>query len=97
MALMGDSDDDDGVPERAAGASGAAEVLADESSKEYDISMIQVVPSLVNRAKTMLPLSFASGIGRPYDEPDVAQAIDRQHLAMPPWGPPREAGKRQAR
>jgi len=29
MALMGDSDDDDGVPERAAGASGAAEVLAD--------------------------------------------------------------------
>jgi 2-polyprenyl-3-methyl-5-hydroxy-6-metoxy-1,4-benzoquinol methylase len=27
----------------------------------------------------MLPLSFASGIGRPYDEPDVTQAIDRQH------------------
>jgi 2-polyprenyl-3-methyl-5-hydroxy-6-metoxy-1,4-benzoquinol methylase len=27
----------------------------------------------------MLPLSFASGIGRPYDELDVAQAIDRQH------------------
>ena len=56
-----------------------AEVLADESSKEYDISMIQIVPSLVNRAKTTLPLTFASGIGRPYDEPDVAQAIDRHH------------------
>eukprot|EP00977_Amphora_coffeiformis_P013210 scaffold3408_cov129-Amphora_coffeaeformis.AAC.5 len=56
-----------------------AEVLANPDSKEYDISMIATVPSLVNRAKTMLPEAFATGIGRPYDEPEVAEAIDRQH------------------
>jgi len=56
-----------------------AEVLADPSSKEYDIAMISCVPSLVNRAKTMLPQAFATGIGRPYDEPEVAAGIDRQH------------------
>ena len=56
-----------------------AEVLASETSTQYDISMIQIVPALVHRAKTMLPLSFASGLGRMYDEPDVAEAIDRHH------------------
>lgn len=57
----------------------AAEVLSDPSSPEYDIAMVQMVPCLVNRAKTMLPEAFATGIGRPYDEPDVAEAIDRHH------------------
>ena len=56
-----------------------AEVLANPESKEYDISMVAAVPSLVNRAKTMLPEAFATGIGRPYDEAEVAEAIDRQH------------------
>jgi 2-polyprenyl-3-methyl-5-hydroxy-6-metoxy-1,4-benzoquinol methylase len=56
-----------------------AEVLADPDSREYDIAMIQAVPSLVNRAKTMLPEAFATGMGRPYDEADVAEAIDRNH------------------
>lgn len=56
-----------------------ADVLADPDSKEYDIAMIQMVPALVHRAKTMLPEAFSSGIGRPYDDPDVAEAIDRQH------------------
>jgi len=56
-----------------------AEVLANPDSKEYDISMIEMVPALVARAKTMLPEAFQTGIGRPYDEPDVASAINRQH------------------
>ena len=43
--------------------------------------MIQTVPALVNRAKTMLPEAFSTGVGRPYDEPDVAEAIDRHHAA----------------
>lgn len=56
-----------------------ATVLANPSSPDYEISMVAAVPSLVNRAKTMLPEAFRSGIGRPYDEPEVASAIDRQH------------------
>lgn len=56
-----------------------ADVLANPDSPEYDISMISVIPSLVNRAKTMLPEAFATGKGRPYDEPEVAEGIDRHH------------------
>lgn len=56
-----------------------AQVLANPESDEYDICMVAVVPSLVNRAKTMLPQAFATGLGRPYDEAEVSDAIDRQH------------------
>jgi 2-polyprenyl-3-methyl-5-hydroxy-6-metoxy-1,4-benzoquinol methylase len=75
--LEGDGDDDGSLHYRLPWAT--AQVLANPDSKDYDISMIQLVPSLVNRAKTMLPEAFATGIGRPYDEPEVAEAIDRQH------------------
>lgn len=71
------SDDDASLKYRLPKAT--ATVLADSSSKEYDIAMVSCVPSLVNRAKTMLPEAFKTGIGRPYDEPDVADGIDRQH------------------
>lgn len=56
-----------------------AQVLSNPDSPEYDISMISCVPSLVHRAKTMLPEAFSTGIGRPYDEPEVANGIDRHH------------------
>ena len=75
--LPGDGNDDSDLKYRLPTATG--EVLANPESSEYDISMIQVVPALVNRAKTMLPEAFSTGIGRPYDEPDVAEAIDRHH------------------
>eukprot|EP00934_Nitzschia_sp_Nitz4_P002046 Nitzschia sp. Nitz4//scaffold77_size91520//83205//85599//NITZ4_004907-RA/size91520-est2genome-gene-0.162-mRNA-2//-1//CDS//3329558042//2046//frame0 len=42
--------------------------------------MIRLVPSLVQRAKTMLPEAFETGIGRTYDDADVASAIDEHHL-----------------
>jgi SAM-dependent methyltransferase len=76
--LPGEGDDDASLRYRLPSAT--AEVLANPDSPEYDISMIQAVPSLVNRAKTMLPEAFRTGIGLPYDESDVAEAIDRQHL-----------------
>lgn len=56
-----------------------AEVLAQPESLEYDISMVQMVPTLVNRAKTMLPQAFKTGIGVAYDDDDVSEAIDRAH------------------
>jgi precorrin-6B methylase 2 len=56
-----------------------ADVLANPDSPEYDVSLIMCIPSLVHRAKTMLPEAFLTGIGRPYDEPEVAQGIDRHH------------------
>lgn len=56
-----------------------AEVLANADSPEYDISLISCIPSLVYRAKTMLPEAFTTGIGRPYDELEVANGIDRHH------------------
>jgi SAM-dependent methyltransferase len=77
--LPGTGDDDASLHYRLPRAT--AEVLANPDSKEYDIAMIQCVPSLVNRAKTMLPEAFKTGIGRPYDEPDVAEGIDRSHAA----------------
>jgi hypothetical protein len=75
--LPGEGDDDASLLYRLPRAT--AEVLANPDSKEYDISMIQMVPTLVNRAKTMLPEAFSTGLGRPYDDPDIAEAIDRQH------------------
>jgi SAM-dependent methyltransferase len=78
LLLPGTGDDDASLRYRLPAAT--ADVLANPHSKEYDISMIQLVPALVNRAKTMLPEAFATGLGRPYDEPDVAEAIDRHHV-----------------
>lgn len=75
--LPGTGDDDSSLHYRLPRAT--AEVLANPDSPEYDVAMIQTVPALVNRAKTMLPEAFKTGIGRPYDEPDVAEAIDRHH------------------
>ena len=77
VLLPGTGDDDNSLHYRLPKAT--AEVLSDPSSKEYDIAMIQCVPSLVNRAKTMLPEAFRTGIGRSYDEPEVAAGIDRHH------------------
>lgn len=71
------NDDDADLHYRLPWATG--EVLANPDSPEYDISLISCVPSLVNRAKTMLPEAFSTGIGRPYDEPEVANGIDRHH------------------
>jgi len=56
-----------------------AEVLANPDSKEYDVGMIQAVPSLVNRAKTMIPEAMRTGIGLAYNEAEVAAGIDRHH------------------
>ncbi|KAJ8604003.1 hypothetical protein CTAYLR_003341 [Chrysophaeum taylorii] len=56
-----------------------ANVLANEASPSYIASMLQCVPALVHRAKTMLPEAFASGRGRPYDDPDISIALDRAH------------------
>lgn len=75
--LPGTGDDDADLHYRLPRA--MAEVLANPESQEYDISMIAAIPSLVHRAKTMLPEAFATGMGRPYDELEVAEAIDRQH------------------
>ena len=41
--------------------------------------MIQLVPALLERARTTLPDAFRTGRGRPYDDPDITAAIDRQH------------------
>jgi SAM-dependent methyltransferase len=79
LLLPGKGDDDASLQYRLPAAS--ADVLANPDSTEYDIAMIQLVPALVSRARTMLPEAFSSGIGRPYDEPDVAEAIDRHHAS----------------
>lgn len=76
--LPGTGDDDASLRYRLPAAT--ADVLANPDSKEYDIAMVQMVPALVNRAKSMLPEAFSTGLGRPYDEPDVAEAIDRHHV-----------------
>lgn len=75
--LPGNGDDDADLHYRLPRAT--AEVLANPDSPEYDISLISGIPSLVNRAKTMLPEAFATGVGRPYDEQEVAEGIDRHH------------------
>jgi SAM-dependent methyltransferase len=78
ILLPGVGDDDDSLRYRL--PHGTASVLADPSSPYYCIAMIAAVPSLVNRAKTMLPEAFRSGMGRPFDEPEVTTAIDRFHM-----------------
>lgn len=55
------------------------EVFSDETSDEWDMAMIQLVPEMVDRARSMLPTAFKTGIGRPYDDPDVTEAIDKQN------------------
>jgi hypothetical protein len=77
VLLPGDGDGDDDLRYRLPRA--MATVLADEASPEYDVALVQMVPSLVNRAKTALPSAFATGLGLPYNDPDVAEAIDRGH------------------
>eukprot|EP00965_Chrysotila_dentata_P165857 5476217-Pleurochrysis_carterae.AAC.2 len=56
-----------------------AEVLADPTSSNYDIAMIQAVPSLLARARDSIPEAFRTGLGMPYDDENIASAIDRQH------------------
>ena len=75
--LPGTGDDDADLLYRLPAAT--AEVLANPDSQEYDVAMIHAVPSLVNRAKTMIPEAMRTGIGLPYNEAEVAHAIDRQH------------------
>ena len=55
------------------------EVLIDESSNEFGAAMIQLVPAMLARARDMLPEAFRTGIGRPYDDPDIAEAVDLQN------------------
>lgn len=57
-----------------------ADVLANPDSPDYDISVIKAVPSLVQRAKTMLPGAFETGIGRPYDDVEITEAVDGTNL-----------------
>lgn len=75
--LEGQGDDDDAL--RYMLPTAYADVLATPSSPEYDIAMVQCVPALVLRAKSVLPGAFRSGRGVPYDDTDVAMAIDRAH------------------
>jgi 2-polyprenyl-3-methyl-5-hydroxy-6-metoxy-1,4-benzoquinol methylase len=73
--LPGEGNDDASLHYRLPAAT--ADVVASPESSEYDIATIQMVPALVSRAKSMVPEAFLTGLGRPYDEPDVAEAIDR--------------------
>eukprot|EP00039_Didymoeca_costata_P022774 m.347326 g.347326 ORF g.347326 m.347326 type:complete len:346 (-) comp32387_c0_seq1:53-1090(-) len=54
-------------------------VLADPSSQHYSISLVQSIPALMQRAKDSLPTCFKTGVGIPYNDPDVTEAIDRAH------------------
>ena len=72
----GASEDDNALSYRLPPA--FATVLADPSSPEYDIGMIQAVPSFMARAK-QLPDIFKHGRGLPYDDHDISEAIDRAH------------------
>ena len=56
-----------------------AQVLANPDSCEYDVSMVHMVPTLVHRAQVMIPQAMQTGLGWPYNSPEVATAIDRQH------------------
>ena len=56
-----------------------AEVLADPSSTEYDIALVQMVPALVERARATLPECFRTGVGVPYNDAEISDAIDRHH------------------
>ena len=56
-----------------------ADVLADPNHEEYDISLVRMVPALVQRARTALPEAFRSGRGVAYDDEDISRAIDDAH------------------
>ena len=56
-----------------------ANVLADPNHEEYDISLVRMVPALVQRARTALPEAFRSGRGVAYDDEDISRAIDDAH------------------
>lgn len=56
-----------------------ADVLADPSHPEYDISLVRMVPALVQRARTALPEAFRTGVGVAYDDEDISRAIDDAH------------------
>ena len=56
-----------------------ADVLADPNHAEYDISLVRMVPALVQRARTALPEAFRSGRGVAYDDEDISRAIDDAH------------------
>ena len=78
--LPGSGDDDNSLRYRLPKAT--AEVLADPHHSQYDIGMIQLVPSLVDRSKAMLPRAFDTGLGRAYDDEDISAAIDRHHFKL---------------
>ena len=75
--LPGTGDDDDSLQYRIPRAT--AQVMADPDSPDYDISMIALMPTLAQRARTMVPEAFETGIGRPYDDEEVSLGIDRHH------------------
>ena len=77
VLLDGDGDGDADLRYRLPPAFAA--VLADPASPHHDIGMIQLVPALLERARTTLPDAFRTGRGRPYDDADITAAIDRQH------------------
>ena len=56
-----------------------ADVLADPNHEEYDISLVRMVPALVQRARMALPEAFRSGRGVAYDDEDISRAIDDAH------------------
>jgi len=75
--LDGDGDDDASLRYHFPAA--FADVLANPDSPQYDISLIQLVPALVSRARTSLAESFRTGLGLPYNDKDISEAIDRHH------------------
>lgn len=77
ILLPGSGDDDASLQYRLPWAT--AEVLGNPESPKYHVSMIQTVPGLVQRAHDTLPQAFVTGLGRPYDDPDVAEGLDRHH------------------
>lgn len=54
-------------------------MLSDAAHPDYDVSLVQMVPTLVHRAKTTLPDAFRTGLGEPYEDEDISVAIDRAH------------------
>mmetsp|Transcript_12774 Transcript_12774/g.37581 ORF Transcript_12774/g.37581 Transcript_12774/m.37581 type:complete len:80 (+) Transcript_12774:415-654(+) len=56
VLLPGEGDDDDSLRYRLPKA--MADVLADKESAQYDVSMVQLIPALIERARTSLPRAF---------------------------------------
>lgn len=77
VLLPGEGDDDDVLHYRLPRA--MATVLADNDSEYYDVSMVQLIPALVERARVSLPRAFKTGVGQPYDNEEISKAIDRHH------------------